>query len=155
MKIRFNRTFFVSSEIRSNVGWFVLLCYPSVASQFCPHIWIWIESIFFLDQIQLPYDERRQISIMGGTSESEGWNLEAKMPQKRHCESWMFLLGLNWIFASYINDTQAKVWKEVVLAAIGEQFSESLVEGDEVCGVTVSIRDRDDLVQVTTLFYLQ
>ena len=40
------------------------------------------------------------------------------------------------------------VWKEVVVAAIGEQLSDSICEGDEIVGVTVSIRDRDDLIQV-------
>ncbi|XP_033222896.1 eukaryotic translation initiation factor 4E type 3-like [Belonocnema kinseyi] len=55
--------------------------------------------------------------------------------------------GGTWRLKCHKSDT-AKVWKEVVLAAIGEQFSESLAEGDEVCGVTVSIRDRDDLVQI-------
>ncbi|XP_043289346.1 eukaryotic translation initiation factor 4E type 3-like isoform X2 [Venturia canescens] len=55
--------------------------------------------------------------------------------------------GGTWRLKCYKHDTE-KVWKEVVLAAIGEQFTDSIAEGDEVCGITVSIRDRDDLVQI-------
>ncbi|XP_051163396.1 eukaryotic translation initiation factor 4E type 3-like [Leptopilina boulardi] len=55
--------------------------------------------------------------------------------------------GGTWRLKCHKSETSI-VWKEVVLAAIGEQFSENLAEGDEVCGVTVSIRERDDLVQI-------
>ncbi|XP_015522534.1 eukaryotic translation initiation factor 4E type 3-like [Neodiprion virginianus] len=55
--------------------------------------------------------------------------------------------GGTWRLKCHKYDT-ADVWKEIVLAAIGEQFSDSVAEGDEICGVTVSIRDRDDLIQI-------
>ncbi|XP_043686261.1 eukaryotic translation initiation factor 4E type 3-like isoform X1 [Vespula pensylvanica] len=55
--------------------------------------------------------------------------------------------GGTWRLKCHKIDT-AKIWQEVVLAAIGEQFAECVAEGDEVCGVTVSIRDREDLIQV-------
>ncbi|EFN87256.1 eukaryotic translation initiation factor 4E type 3 [Harpegnathos saltator] len=55
--------------------------------------------------------------------------------------------GGTWRLKCHKSDTE-QVWKEVVLAAIGEQFTKHVAPDDEVCGVTVSIRDREDLIQI-------
>ncbi|XP_070514863.1 eukaryotic translation initiation factor 4E type 3-A isoform X2 [Cardiocondyla obscurior] len=55
--------------------------------------------------------------------------------------------GGTWRLKCHKYDTE-HVWKEVVLAAIGEQFATDVAQGDEICGVTVSIRDREDLIQI-------
>jgi len=55
--------------------------------------------------------------------------------------------GGTWRLKCRKQDTP-RVWKELLLAAIGEQFESSLAKGDDVCGLSVSPRDRDDIIQV-------
>ena len=43
------------------------------------------------------------------------------------------------------------LWRELLLAAIGEQYSEFVEPGDDICGVSVSVRERDDILQVNFL----
>jgi len=45
-------------------------------------------------------------------------------------------------------EDSVEVWRELVLAAVGEQFAPVLEEGDDINGVTVSIRPACDIVQL-------
>ncbi|CAL1529089.1 unnamed protein product [Lymnaea stagnalis] len=55
--------------------------------------------------------------------------------------------GGSWTFKCKKQDTE-EIWKQLLLAAIGEQLSDCMAEDDDVIGVSVSIRDRDDLILI-------
>ena len=60
--------------------------------------------------------------------------------------------GGTWRIKCRKGDTP-RVWKELLLAAIGEQFEDDLTKGDDICGLSVSPRDRDDIIQVRERFH--
>lgn len=43
---------------------------------------------------------------------------------------------------------QDKVWKELLMAAIGEQLNEFVSENDEICGISVSTREKEDVLLI-------
>ncbi|VDI26820.1 eukaryotic translation initiation factor 4E type 3-like [Mytilus galloprovincialis] len=55
--------------------------------------------------------------------------------------------GGNWRIKCHKFES-VRVWKELLLAAIGEQFSDCLAEGDEISGMSISVRERDDILQI-------
>ncbi len=62
----------------------------------------------------------------------------------------MYKLFLLFCSSQFLSPSpQTKVWQELLLAAVGEQFVESVDDGDSVCGVSVRIRGFDqDIVQI-------
>ena len=48
----------------------------------------------------------------------------------------------------FILNFQSYVWKELLLAAIGEQFSDYLGFEDDISGLSISPREKDDLIQI-------
>ncbi|KAH3880359.1 hypothetical protein DPMN_004273, partial [Dreissena polymorpha] len=55
--------------------------------------------------------------------------------------------GGNWRMKCHKWDTST-VWQELLLAAIGEHLSDFLIEGDEISGISVSMREKDDIVTI-------
>ena len=55
--------------------------------------------------------------------------------------------GGMWTLRTQKEDTEA-IWKELLLAVIGEQFSKNLSSGDDINGVTVSIRFKDNIIEL-------
>ncbi|EDV25828.1 expressed hypothetical protein [Trichoplax adhaerens] len=47
-----------------------------------------------------------------------------------------------------IKENTEDVWRELLLASIGEQFSKDLKPYDDICGVSISIREKSDVVQI-------
>ena len=45
------------------------------------------------------------------------------------------------------------MWREVLLAAIGEQLSDWVSNSDDVVGVSVGRREKDDIIQIWNLDY--
>eukprot|EP00794_Sanderia_malayensis_P006207 gene6207-6922_t len=45
-------------------------------------------------------------------------------------------------------DKTSTLWKELLLAVIGEKFSNFVHKSDDIVGISVSIRERDDIIQV-------
>ena len=42
----------------------------------------------------------------------------------------------------------------MLLAAIGEQFMDDVVDGDDICGLSISPREKDDLIQVVFVRFM-
>jgi len=56
-------------------------------------------------------------------------------------------LGGTFRFRCQKRDTD-KVWKELLMAAIGEQLNEYVATNDEICGISVTVREREDTITI-------
>eukprot|EP00696_Hemimastix_kukwesjijk_P003158 gnl/Hemi2/13888_TR4719_c0_g11_i1.p1 gnl/Hemi2/13888_TR4719_c0_g11~~gnl/Hemi2/13888_TR4719_c0_g11_i1.p1 ORF type:complete len:214 (-),score=52.40 gnl/Hemi2/13888_TR4719_c0_g11_i1:351-992(-) len=55
--------------------------------------------------------------------------------------------GGKWSMRILKGDT-GYAWKELVLAVIGEQFASVTTSNDDICGVTISIRQHDNIIEL-------
>ncbi|KAL8798560.1 MAG: hypothetical protein Q9200_007749 [Gallowayella weberi] len=55
--------------------------------------------------------------------------------------------GGAWTFRVH-KDVSGEFWKEVLLMAVGEQFSEALQKGDDICGLSLSRRHYNDIITI-------
>lgn len=46
---------------------------------------------------------------------------------------------------------KSDVWREALLAAIGEQLSDCVASSDDVVGISVGRREKEDIVQIWNL----
>lgn len=58
--------------------------------------------------------------------------------------------GGQWKFKCKKEDTSL-VWREALLASIGEQFSDCVAPLDDIVGISVSRREKDDVIQIWNL----
>ncbi|KAF3928937.1 hypothetical protein AA313_de0206589 [Arthrobotrys entomopaga] len=57
--------------------------------------------------------------------------------------------GGSWTFRiSKTNDVSADFWKEILMMAIGEVLQEVVQKGDDICGVSISVRFNSHLILV-------
>ncbi|KAL8678681.1 MAG: hypothetical protein Q9186_004996 [Xanthomendoza sp. 1 TL-2023] len=55
--------------------------------------------------------------------------------------------GGAWTFRVH-KDISGEFWKEVLFMAVGEQFSEALQKGDDICGLSLSRRHYNDIITI-------